>query len=86
MEEKYYLYDILADEKNITVNMATSLNEASCDHIYKTYMTMFIETSKHAADLFNLAYNKGWYTLEEAEQTKINTAHTQLDDELNNCI
>lgn len=86
MEEKYYLFDILANEKDMTVNMAISLNEASCEHIYKTYLNIFEECSKEAADLFNLAYNKGWYTLEEADQNKIETEHQKLNDELKNCI
>lgn len=83
MEDKYMLYDILASEKAMVANMATALNEASCDGIYKKYHDMFEDSTKEAKDLFNLAYNKGWYTLEEAETQKISECKSKLEGVLN---
>lgn len=86
MEEKYYLYDVLASEKAFTVNMATALNEASCDHIYKTYLDMFKTSSEQSKELFNLAYNKNWYELTDAQPSDINAQYNKLNDELNSCL
>ncbi len=84
MNDKYYLFDILASEKNMTVNMAISLNEASCDNIYKKYFAMFKDVSKTAKDLYYFAYNNNWYQLENAESTKISEEINKLEDELEN--
>lgn len=86
MENKYYLNDILASEKNMVVNMATSLNEASCEKIYKAYYKMFEEASKAAQELFVIGFNKGYFTLENEDYTKISKEYDTLNDEINNCI
>ena len=84
MNDKYILYDILETEKNIVVNTAIALNEASCAPIYDTYFEIFDTISKASKVLFNLAYNKNWYTLEEATKTKIKQEHSKLTKELEN--
>lgn len=76
------LNDILEMEKNMTVNMAIALNEASSNHIYKVYYEMFEKLSEEAKTLFTIAYNNSWYQLEEAECTKINEKLTKLNQEL----
>ena len=37
MKAKYILFDILNTEKNMKINMACALNEASCDEVYDLY-------------------------------------------------
>ena len=37
MNDKFILYDMLNTEKNMKINTATALNEASCDEIYDLY-------------------------------------------------
>ncbi len=83
MEDKYYLFDILASMKALVVNQATMLNEASNDELHKKYITMFKETSDMQKDLFDYAYENKWYVLEEAEATKIDKECKKLCDELN---
>ncbi len=83
MKEQDMLKDVLDTEKSIVTNMATALNEASCDKIYNTYFDIFGELSKEAKILFNIAYNNSWYTLEESTVTKINLEHDKLSKELN---
>lgn len=83
MTDKYMLYDVLETEKNIVVNTSIALNEASCTPIYDTYFEIFDNISKATKILFNLAYNKNWYTLEEATKTKIEQEYNKLEKELN---
>jgi len=81
MEEKYCLFDILESEKNMAVNMAISLNEASNNNLYKKWFSMFQAISENVKELFYLAYNNGWYNLEEAQETKITQAINKLEKE-----
>ncbi len=81
MEEKYCLFDILESEKNMAVNMAISLNEASNNNLYKKWFSMFQAISENVKELFYLAYNNGWYNLEEAQETKVTQAINKLEKE-----
>ncbi len=82
MSSKDMMADILESEKNLVVNMATSLNEASCDSLYKKYFPIFQEVSQETKQLFAIAYNKSWYQLEEAPKTKITKEHDKLNKDL----
>lgn len=82
MTDQYILADILESEKNMTVNMAIALNEASSSHIYDCYYNIFRELSNETKILFNLAYCHNWYTLESAEKTKIDKEITKIKKEL----
>ncbi|MDD2409560.1 MAG: spore coat protein [Bacilli bacterium] len=82
MEDKYIMMDVLSTEKCLTSNTATALNEASCDSIYKAYYNIFEKLSKEAKEVFNLCYNNDWYSLEEAQGTKINKEYDKLNKEL----
>lgn len=81
MEEKYCLFDILESEKNMAVNMVISLNEASNNNLYKKWFSMFQAISENVKELFYLAYNNGWYNLEEAQETKVTQAINKLEKE-----
>ena len=82
MNDKFILYDMLNTEKNIKINTATALNEASCDEIYDLYHEMFEDISTSAKNLFTIGFNNNWYTLEETNQTKIKESHTKLNNTL----
>ncbi len=79
MNDKYILYDVLNTEKNIVINMATSLNEASCDEVYNLYYKIFNDISIISKTLFNIGYNNEWYTLEQQNKTKINNSQNKLN-------
>ena len=84
MNDKDYLNSILELEKNMSNNYSIALNEASNDDLYEDYFTFFEDTKDMARDLYNLAFKNGWYTLEKAEenkiQEKINCFQTELTD------
>ncbi len=82
MTDKEFLMDVLEMEKNMAVNMTYALNEASCDYLYKELFKMFEAISKTTKDLFTLAYDTGYYTLEEETKSKIEKAIASLDQEL----
>ena len=82
MKAKYILFDILNTEKNMKINMACALNEASCDVVYDLYYKIFERISDAAKDLFTLGYNNSWYQLDQTTKTKISENHTKLKNEL----
>lgn len=71
------LNDTLLSFKFLIDNYSIALNEASNKWVYETYKYIFDEISKTQQTLFQLSFQKGWYTLEEAEKTKINEALKQ---------
>lgn len=79
------LNDTLLSFKFLVDNFAVALNEASNKSIYDKFKLHFDELSKTQQTLFQLAFQKGWYTLEEADKQKINEAikqNTKKQDEL----
>ena len=83
MNDSDILNDILIGYKHLVVNYAIALNEASNKNIYKLYLNILESVSKTQAELFELSFKKGWYTLETAEETKIETAYEKFNKCLN---
>ena len=87
LNDRDYLNDILYNEKTILVNTATALTEASNDKLKKDIMKFFETIEQLQRETYELAWNNGWYVLEEAEKTKINQKEKELTkklDELSN--
>ncbi len=85
MTEKEYTMDILDTLKSLSVNMTYALNEASCEKLYKEYFKMFEQINKYTKEVFDLAYKKGFYQLEEEESKKVKSAIKTLSQELESC-
>ncbi len=87
MNDRDYLNDLLYDEKNIVVNTATALTEASNDELKEDILKFFETVEQIQRETYELAWNNGWYVLEESEKTKINQKSKELQkklDELSN--
>ena len=82
MNDSDRLNDIIISCKHLVSNYAIALNEASNKNIYKLFFNLLEQSSKIQAELFELAFQKGWYTLETAEESKIETAY----DKFNKCL
>ena len=88
LNDRDYLTDILSSEKHMNVDMAIALNEASNDELYEKLYEFSGEIKQAQRKLYNLAFQKGWYTLEEVPQKKIDEKYNSLIkkyDELNDC-
>ena len=87
MNDSDRLNDILISYKHLVSSYAISLNEASNKNIYKLFLSLLESSSKMQAELFQIAFSKGWYTLETADEAKIEKAYDKFDkclNELNN--
>ena len=88
LNDRDYLTDILNAEKHLNVDMAIALNEASNDTLYEKLYEFSVKIKQTQRNLYNLAFQKGWYTLEEVPRKKIDEKYNSLIkkyDELNDC-
>ena len=83
MNDSDYLNDILISYKHLVSCYATALNEASNKNIYKSFLNLFESSSKIQTELFECAFQNGWYQLETAEETKIEKAYEKFSKCLN---
>lgn len=87
LNDRDYLDDILCSEKEITKNMCMALTEASNTKLHQDLYDIFTTVKELQEMAYELAWNNGWYKLEEAEKTKISQAQKELQkkfDELSN--
>ncbi len=82
LNDRDYLIDILSSEKALTKDMSIALTEASNRDLLDEYFEFFEITQALQADAYELAWNNGWYVLENAEKTKINKKVTELTKKL----
>ena len=83
MSEEHIMMDILSNEKCITANTVTAMNEASCQEVHKIYKDIFESLSKEVKEIFTICFNNNWYQLEEADTNKIEQEITKLCSQLN---
>lgn len=87
LNDRDYLNDLLCNEKSIVTNTAIALTEASNDKLHDEILNFFNIVKDIQAKTYEIAWNFGWYTLEESEKTKINQKAKELQkklDELSN--
>ena len=82
MNDCDYLSAVLELEKNMSNNYSIALNEASNDYLYEDYFSMFEDIKDIARECYNLMFQYGWYTIEEAEEQKINEKINSFNQKL----
>ncbi|WP_096440737.1 spore coat protein [Alteribacter populi] len=78
MNDRDYINDMLSTEKYMTTAYSTALNEASHEGLYKDVQSIFNETQNCQRDLFNLMFEKGWYSFDAATQQTLDQSHQQF--------
>lgn len=78
MNDRDYLDDLLESCKNMSNNLSYALSEMSNDELYKEVFSMFSDTKKLSKELYQLMFKNGWYSLEKAEETKIQEKLAEL--------
>jgi len=79
MNDEDILNDILISMKHLVSSYAIALNEASNKNIYKLFNSLLNNSSKLQAELFDLSFKKGWYTIETADNKKIDNAYNKFN-------
>lgn len=81
MSDEDILNDILNSEKNMSNNYSYAIDEMSNKTLFKKIMNIFKDTKNAARSTFELSFEKGWYTLEEADEDKINQTYTKANEQ-----
>lgn len=82
MNDKDYLTSILAVEKAMVKDYAVALTEASNNDLYNDFCDMFNDVIELQREVYNLMFKKGWYSLEMAEENKIQQKYNTLQQEV----
>ena len=82
LNDKDYMNSLLSSLKEMVKNYSVALTEASNETLYSEYKTMFDEYSKLQREVYEIMFRKGWYSLEKAEQQKLDTKYQTLNQEL----
>jgi len=82
LNDEDILNDILISLKHLVSSYAIALNEASNKNIYKLFNSLLNNSSKLQAELFDMSFKKGWYTIETAENKKIDNAYNKFNSSL----
>lgn len=77
MCEEDIINDLLMCEKNISDNYALACNEMSNKHLYKILIGILNDSKNIARDLYNFAFEKGWYSVNTASESEINKAYKE---------
>ena len=81
LNEKDYMNSLLSSLKEMVKNYAVALTEASNENLYNQFKEMFDEYANLQREVFEAMFRKGWYSLEPAQEEKINTKHQTLKQE-----
>jgi len=81
MNDKDYLTCLLTILKEMSKNYCQAMTEASNEHLYKSYLSIFNEISTLQRETYELMFQNGWYATEKAEATKINEKYNTLSTE-----
>lgn len=83
MNNMDYLINILNNEKSLAKNYVVAVTEMSNHQLNKEISKLLNDTLKNAFTMFELMFEFGWYKLEVAEETKINTIANEYENRLN---
>ncbi len=82
--EQDYMTMLLTHLKELEKNMAIVLTECSNEKLYREYKKMFDTIADAQRKSYELMFYLGWYTLEEAKNTKVSSLHKELQTQLDN--
>ena len=83
LNDKDYMNCLLSTLKEMVKNYSTVLTEASNEELYNSYKSMFDNYIAMQRDVYELMFRKGWYSLEEAQEMKVNQKLNMLTTEYN---
>lgn len=82
MNDRDFVTDLLSTEKYMTSGYNTALNEFSHESLYQDIQRIALETQKTQRHLYDVMFRYGWYSVEAAEQQKLQQAHQKFQQTL----
>lgn len=81
MNEQEKLTDFIVSEKKMSTNYSTFASECVNIPLRDTFLGMLKTSHETQTQLFQAAQQKGWYTVEQAQQDKVQQAYTKYDNQ-----
>ena len=78
MTEQEWATDLLMGEKKLTANYDTYASECVNTQLRDQFLQLLNQSHKTQTELFNMAKEKGWYQVEQAPSSKVNTAYQKF--------
>ena len=82
LNDKDYITCLLLTLKCMEKNYVIALTEASNESLYQKYYQSFEKLSNFQRKVYEVMFQKGWYSLEKAPNNKISEKVTMLNQEL----
>lgn len=83
LNDKDYMTRCLTYLKDLEKNYTVALTEASNEELYNKYFNQFQILSHMQRVIYELMFSYGWYELQTANSTDINSKYSMLNKELN---
>lgn len=84
LNDKDYMNSLLSTLKELTKSYALVLTEASNEKLYNEYKQAFEVYTHLQREIYELMFQKGWYTITKCEKTQISSEKQKLNTELTN--
>lgn len=74
MKDQEMMTDLLLTEKKMSGNYNEYASECVNTQLRDAFVSILTESHKTQTELFNMAKEKGWYQVEQAPASKVDTA------------
>lgn len=81
MNDQERITDLILTEKKMSSNYDTFASECVNVQLRDEYLKMFNQGHQTQTDLFKTAQQKGWYTVEQAPESKVSTAYQKFTNQ-----
>ncbi len=81
MNDQERITDMILSEKKMTTNYNIFASECVDDQLRDEYLKILTQSHQTQTALFKAAQSKGWYTVEQAPQSKISEAYNKFNAE-----
>ncbi|UCZ52581.1 spore coat protein [Bacillus shivajii] len=78
MNDRDYINDMLTTEKYMTSAYSVAANEASHESLYSDIQQICNEAQRCQRDLFNVMFEKGWYSFDAEQQQTLSQSYQQF--------
>lgn len=81
MNDQERITDLILSEKKMTANYNTFASECVDPQLRGEYLGILNKSHQTQSELFRATQSKGWYTVEQAPQSKISEAYNKFNME-----
>ena len=81
MTEQEWATDLLMGEKKMTANYDTYASECVNTQLRDQFLQILNQSHKTQTELFNMAKEKGWYQVEQAQAQKVDQARQKFTNQ-----